>query len=280
MDKQEMYVAASRSRGETLLYPTAEIQAERDKFAPRSPHLREGLPHIAEAAERDRAQLAAHDEALRVELRRLPTQEIVARRAELHDEVRREGRVRTDHIEQAPHIRIAEGQYRVATERREAVEDRGWRQRRRELPDALEREAVCREALERTRARTDRNGPLTEVTTREDAIAGRILAERRELAIIAARIEPPPISARSWGRGPAIQRSGRPGRQASRPSRVTARSTASGTRTTPLVATATEVPNAPVNKPNGRLQQVQRELGSIREAARVRDMGRSMGIGR
>lgn len=43
------------------------------EFAPRSPYLREGLPHIAEAAERDRAKTAAHDEALRLEFRGLPT---------------------------------------------------------------------------------------------------------------------------------------------------------------------------------------------------------------
>jgi hypothetical protein len=38
-----------------------------EEFAPRSPDLREGLSHIAEAAQRDRARTAAHDEALRAE---------------------------------------------------------------------------------------------------------------------------------------------------------------------------------------------------------------------
>lgn len=61
MDKQEMYVATSRSRGETRLYATPEIQTHREEIAPASPFLREGIPHIAEAAERDRAQLAAHE---------------------------------------------------------------------------------------------------------------------------------------------------------------------------------------------------------------------------
>ena len=79
MDKQELYVAASRSREETYLYATPEIQAHREEIAPRSPYLREGIPHIAEAAERDRAQLAAHDVA---QLEALPTAELIERRDE------------------------------------------------------------------------------------------------------------------------------------------------------------------------------------------------------
>ena len=58
MDKQELYVAASRSREETYLYATPEIQAEREEIAPRLGRARSrALAHIAEAAERDRAQL-------------------------------------------------------------------------------------------------------------------------------------------------------------------------------------------------------------------------------
>lgn len=83
MDKQELYVATSRSRGETRLYATPEIQVHREEIAPESPYLREGIPHIAEAAERDRAQIAAHDEALRSQFSRLPTEELVARRDDL-----------------------------------------------------------------------------------------------------------------------------------------------------------------------------------------------------
>lgn len=83
MDKQELYVAASRSREETFIYATPEIQTHREEIAPELPHLREGIPHIAEAAERDRSQLAAHDEALRSQFSGLPTEELVARRADL-----------------------------------------------------------------------------------------------------------------------------------------------------------------------------------------------------
>jgi hypothetical protein len=54
MDKQELHVAASRSREETFIYATPEIHAHREEIAPESPPLREGIPHVAEAVERDR----------------------------------------------------------------------------------------------------------------------------------------------------------------------------------------------------------------------------------
>jgi conjugative relaxase-like TrwC/TraI family protein len=83
MDKQELYVAASRSRGETFIYATPEIQSHREEIAPMPDHSRDAIPHIAEAAERDRAQLAAHDAALRSQFSGLPTEELVARSEDL-----------------------------------------------------------------------------------------------------------------------------------------------------------------------------------------------------
>ena len=86
MDRQEFYVAASRSREETYFYATPEVQLAREEIAPASPYLREGLDHLAEAAERNGAQVSAHEEALRSELAPLSTSELVARSAELHAE--------------------------------------------------------------------------------------------------------------------------------------------------------------------------------------------------
>ena len=71
MDRQEFYVAASRSRGETYFYATPETQLDRAEIAPHTPPL--GLEHIAAAAERDGAQSAAHDAAMREELGKLST---------------------------------------------------------------------------------------------------------------------------------------------------------------------------------------------------------------
>jgi hypothetical protein len=85
VDRQEMYVAASRSRGETLFYATPEVDLEREEFAPHTPG-REGLAHIAAAAERDGAQISAHDEALRTRLDGLSSLELARLRCELGSE--------------------------------------------------------------------------------------------------------------------------------------------------------------------------------------------------
>lgn len=63
MDKQELYVATSRSRAETFIYATPEIRADRVEIAPAEFKDQGELAHLAEAAERDRAQRAAHDVA-------------------------------------------------------------------------------------------------------------------------------------------------------------------------------------------------------------------------
>jgi hypothetical protein len=94
-----------------------------------------------------------------------------------------------------------EGQFAIDIEveiaRREAIEEGGRRQRRQELPGALEREAMCRKVLERRLGKAERNGPLADTATRENAIAAQVLAKRCELAITAARLDRPPTSARS-----------------------------------------------------------------------------------
>jgi hypothetical protein len=54
-------------------------------------------------------------------------------------------------------------------------------------------------------------GRLTETATREDAIAGQVLAGCHELAVIAARIAPSIYIRKELGRGPAIPEKGRVG---------------------------------------------------------------------
>jgi hypothetical protein len=66
MTKEEFYVAGSRTRAETFIYATPEVQLAREEIAPDSPYLRHGLEHIAEAAERVGAQSAARGPALAV----------------------------------------------------------------------------------------------------------------------------------------------------------------------------------------------------------------------
>ncbi|MGN6815772.1 MAG: MobF family relaxase, partial [Solirubrobacterales bacterium] len=97
MDRQEFYVATSRTREQTYLYATPEIQFDRDEYAPHSP-LREGLEHIAEAAEREGSQVSAHDEALRQELGQLPGDELLRRLHELRSEAGAEQRNQERHL--------------------------------------------------------------------------------------------------------------------------------------------------------------------------------------
>jgi conjugative relaxase-like TrwC/TraI family protein len=82
MDRQDFYVAASRTRGETFFYATPEVGFDRVEFAPGEPPA-EALEHIARATERDGSQAAAHDAALREEVERFSTPELYARRHEI-----------------------------------------------------------------------------------------------------------------------------------------------------------------------------------------------------
>lgn len=55
MDKQELYVATSRSRGETLIYAIPEVRGDHAEIAPAEFADRSELVHLGEAAMRDRA---------------------------------------------------------------------------------------------------------------------------------------------------------------------------------------------------------------------------------
>ncbi len=203
MDKQELYVAASRSREQTYLYATPEIQTHREEFAPASPRQREDLSHIAEAAERDRAQSAAHDEALRSELRRVPSEELLAMQIRLKEAADHESRVRERHTEEQRWIDLAQRRHENAIAHREGVEAMPSRARKRKLPRALEREDRSREELE---ARLDRARELElaeGTASRERTLVGQVLAERRKLAITAAGIAPLPYIVKELGERPS-----------------------------------------------------------------------------
>jgi hypothetical protein len=187
MDRQEFYVATSRTREDTYLYATPEIQFDRDEFAPRSP-LREGLEHIAEAAERNRAQVSAHDEALRQELGQLPADELLRRLHELRSEAGAERhnedrhlRVKADidrHGEHLEHYRSASHEVHPSNEEH-----------------ALERLAAARAEREQ----------LPEVgheARAKMAAAENVLAERERAAATAARLSPPDYIKRELGERP------------------------------------------------------------------------------
>jgi conjugative relaxase-like TrwC/TraI family protein len=278
MDKQELYVATSRSREETWLYATPEIQTHREEFAPADLYHREGLECLAEAAERDRAQTAAHDEALRSELRRLPTEELVVRRDELAEEVRQEARTREFLTEEQKGIELAQSRHENAVAHREAVEAAPRRERKRELPRALEREAKSREELQARLTRARQLEPVTDTASRQKALAGQVLAERRELAITAARLSPPsyitkelgerpsdPAKRKAWERGVERIERYRQEHGITDPQRA-------------LGSQAEGLDRIPQRQAERTLRESQRSLGRQMEATQARDLGRSHGL--
>ncbi len=214
MDKQELYVAASRTREQTFLYAMPEIQVHREEIAPESPYLGEGIPHIAEAAERDRAQIAAHEVALRSQFSGLPTEELVVRGDDLRAAADREARVEERRGRLQERIERAREHIEGYTTEREAVQALPRRQRREELIRIDTFEAHSLKALSRLEVEMKELPTVGNAARRELAVAEHVLAQRRELPIIAARISPPmyikaelgerpsdPIKQRAWDRG-------------------------------------------------------------------------------
>jgi conjugative relaxase-like TrwC/TraI family protein len=203
MDKQELYVAASRSREETFIYATPEIQTRREEIAPESPYLREGIPHIAEAAERDRAQLAAHDAALRSQFSGLPTEELVGRCEELRAVASREA---------AAERQLRDVQERIERAERQVERYDGQREWAQELKRSFRKDELARIDRDEARSQERLTGLEAEArelpvpsgsARRELAVADRVLAERRELVVTAARISPPPYITKELGERPA-----------------------------------------------------------------------------
>ncbi len=281
MDKQELYVATSRSREQTYLYATPEIQTYREEIAPGNPHLREGIPHIAEAAERDRAQLAAHEIALRSRFEGLPTEELVARRADLYGAADREA-VQQERRD-ALRARIERGYEGLEgyEARREAAEALPRRERKDELRRIDSMESASRRQLSRLEAEMQETPAPGDAARREFPVADRVLAERRQLAITAARLSPPtyitkelgerpsdPAKRKAWDRGVAGIERYRQEHGIKDPSKAFGREAKRGAE------------RARQQAATRRLQEIQRVLGLGQHAARARQLGRGLSIGR
>jgi conjugative relaxase-like TrwC/TraI family protein len=203
MDRQEFYVATSRSREETYLYATPEVQIDREEIAPASPHLRKGLEHIAAAAEREGAQVAAHDLALRSELGKLPTGELRRRRDELRSEAgaERESEQGRERLEE----RIAEGEQRLdhLAERAEGVGDLPRRERKPALARIETDERLNEQAIERWRAERNELPVVGHQARAEVAVIDHLLAERERVAFLAARTSPPDYILKELGERPS-----------------------------------------------------------------------------
>jgi conjugative relaxase-like TrwC/TraI family protein len=202
MDKQELYVAASRSREETYLYATPEIQGEREEYAPKPPG-REAIGHVAEAAERDRAQTAAHDEALRSELAGMPTPDLAARHRELGSPARGESNDEWAYRRQQEHVTERQRQYVDAVANREAAEGLGWRERRQVRLEARKHEQMIGERLREETAKLERLAPPSTEARREHEISGELLAKREEQMLLAVRLSPPGYVVKELGERPS-----------------------------------------------------------------------------
>ncbi len=275
MDKQELYVAASRARKETYLYVTPEVQEHREEIAPRSPYMREGIPHIAEASERDRAQRAAHEIA---QIEALPTPELIERRDALGPQAVHE---RMNERDRAQLQRRIEQQFEFL-----AGMD-VQRKRAGELPRKLRRSEL--ERIDRTEASTQRSLAQMEAELRqmppvvhsarcELAAAEQVLDERLRAAVLAVRLAPPtyitrelgerPLDRtrqRAWDRGVAEIEGYRQRHGIKDPNRALGRER------------AREIEQRAALR---RIHEAQRLLGLGQHASRERDLGRGMGIGR
>jgi conjugative relaxase-like TrwC/TraI family protein len=156
MDKQELYVAASRSRGQTFIYATPEVQSQREEIAPVPDRSTEALPHIARAAERDRAQLAAHDAALRSRFSGLPTEELVTRSEELKAPARREADAERELRYMRERVEKAERWVERFDTQRERAQELKRRPRKSELARIDRDEAVAVRRLDELEAEVRR----------------------------------------------------------------------------------------------------------------------------
>jgi hypothetical protein len=188
MDRQEFYVATSRSREETYLYATPEINFDRDEYAPRS-QMRDGLDHIAQAAERDGAQVSAHDEALRAELGQLSPAELARHARELRAEAGAE------HRNEERHLRAEADIERHS----EHLED--YRSASRSVHPSNEEHAL--ERIAEAKAERDQLPEIGHQARAKASVAEDLLAERERAAATAARLSPPDYITNELGKRPS-----------------------------------------------------------------------------
>jgi conjugative relaxase-like TrwC/TraI family protein len=204
LGRQEFYVAASRSREETRFYAVAGIEPERASYAPHEPAPVEELGEIRAAIERDGAQRAAVDEAIRAQLAGRSTRDLVAARAELREVVAdREGAARI-HTRDLMELERATGGLAAAHGRLDAAQAQR-RPQSHELAYLRSREELARQGLERIQQEMTARAPASgsRELRAELAVIDSVLAERRRLAITAARISPPAYVTRALGERPA-----------------------------------------------------------------------------
>jgi hypothetical protein len=264
MTREEFYVAASRTRGETFIYATPEVQLAREEIAPDSPYLRHGLEHIAEAAERIGAQSAAHDEALRSQFAQMPTDELARRVHELRSEAAAEQHNESRHLR-------AEETISRETERVESFRSRSG------VHPSNEESAL--ERIEAARGEREQLPGVGHDARAKAAVAEHVLSERERAAATAARLSPPAYIRSELGERPSDSTKAAAWDRAVRGiesyrvrNGVVDRHSALGREPKDRAAQARQ------RQARERLQRTQRQLGLKKQRAAERSM--RLGIGR
>jgi hypothetical protein len=288
MDRQEFYVATSRTREETYLYVTPGVQFDRDEFAPQSAYLRDGLDHIAEAAERDGSQSSAHDEALRQELGLLPTDELLRRLHELRAEAGAEAQ------NASAHRRVAERLHEeterlefIHAQRQRTPEPRRWERREERAERAAQERWLSRgkegigKRIEELRAERAELPEVRHEARAKMAVAEHLLAERERAAATAARISPPDYIKAELGERPSDPTKARAWDKAVRGiegyrtrNGVRDKDSALGSKPKDHAAQAEQ------RRVREQLQRTQRQLGLKRQLQRAAKRSLGLGIGR
>lgn len=199
MDKQELYVVSSRAREETQLYVTPEVQVHREEIAPASPYVREAIPHIAEASERDCAQRAAHDIA---QIEALPTAELIERRDALGPQVLQERMNERDRAELQRQIERDAEFLAGMDSQREWVKGLPRKLRRSERERIDRTEAGAERVLAEKQETLRQMPPVDHAARRELALTEQVVDERLRAAVLAAHLAPPRYITNELGERP------------------------------------------------------------------------------
>jgi hypothetical protein len=197
MDRQDFYVAASRTRGETFFYATPEVGLDRGEFAPAEPPA-EALEHIARAAEHDGSQAAAHDAALREQMARLSTPELYARRHEIAAEAHAESAAEREREDLTSDLASARRAVEKAAAREEKLgEEPPFWSRTARAQWRHESEAIAaaadhaKERLRRCEAELGGAGEVGGAARAERAVIDQAIKERLAVRMAAVNLDPP-----------------------------------------------------------------------------------------
>ncbi len=210
----------------------------------------------------------------------MPSKELVARRNDLSDRAAAEGRAAEAHKEASERLDLCQRHYENMVARREAAGALPRRERKRELPHAIESEENSHQHLEAQQARVRQREPVSEDARRERKAAQQVLAERRELAITAARISPPPYIARELGERPSDPAKRKAWERGLKTIETFHQDNGITDNRHALGEAQRGRERAAQDAARRRLREAQRELGRGPQAVQGRQRGIDLGIGR